>query len=148
MFEEYAIRADSLENTESGGTIDGFRFAVRLPSDRGLWLSLVGGFYVSVDDGEPYPQSALTLRVGGVDYPVPELATHPWERWGAFQEAELRVKSPGGLAAGAHIIVFQTVLLSGYFKAREEWVHTLPMPGASGRIHRFPCMLREGGAPG
>lgn len=146
MFEEYAIRADSLENTESGGVTDGFRFAVRLPSDRGMWLSLIGGFYVCVDEGEPYPQSALTLRVGGTAYPVTELAAHPWERWGAFQEAELWVSSPGGLAAGTHTIDFQAVLLGGYFKAREEWVETPPVPGASGKICRFSCLVREGGA--
>lgn len=147
MFEEYAIRADSLENTECGGAADGFRFAVRLPSDRGMWLSLIGGFYVAVDGGTPYPQSALTLRVGGRSYPVPELAAHPWERWGAFQEAELWVKSPGGLAAGAHTIDFQTVLLGGYFKAREEWVEAPPVPGSSGKIHRFSCCVREEGVP-
>lgn len=147
MFEEYAIRTDSLENTERDGSIDGFRFAVRLPSDRGMWLSLIGGFYVSVDGGAPYPQSALTLRIGDKLFPVTELATHPWERWGAFQEARLYVKSPGGLAAGVHTIDFQTVLLSGYFKAREEWVQSPPVPGASGKIHRFSCALREGGAP-
>lgn len=147
MFEEYAIRTDSLENTANGGAADGFRFAVRLPSDRGMWLSLIGGFYVSVDGGEPYPQSALTLCVGDERYPVPELAAHPWERWGAFQEAWLHVNSPGGLAAGVHLVDFQTVLLGGYFKAREEWVEAPPAPGATGKIHRFSCSVREGGEP-
>ena len=148
MFEAYAIRTDSLENTGKGGSADGFRFAVRLPSDRGMWLSLIGGFYVSVDGSAPYPQSALTLCIGDAAYPVTELAAHPWERWGAFQEARLRVSSPGGLADGVHTIDFQTVLLGGYFKAREEWVHSPPVPGASGEICRFSCPLREGGAPG
>ena len=145
MFEEYAIRTDSLENTERGGQTDGFSFAVRLPSDRGMWLSLVGGFYISVDGGTPYPQSALTLCIGGKEYPVAELSAHPWERWGAFQEGRLYVQSPGGLTAGVHTIEFQTVLLGGYFKAREEWVQTPPEPGASGKIHRFSCPLQEGG---
>lgn len=145
MFEEYAIRTDSLENTVSGGTAEGFSFAVRLPSDRGLWLSLLGGFYVCVDGGAPYPQSAMALSIGGKLYPVTELSNHPWERWGAFQEGRLYVQSPGGLPEGVHTIEFQAVLLGGYFKAREEWVQSPPVPGASGKVCRFSCPLQTGG---
>lgn len=145
MFDDRVIRTDSLENITEAGTVTGFRFALRLASDRGMWLSLLGGFYVSVDGGAPYPQSALTLQLGDRLYPAEDLASHPEERWGAFQEGWLSVDAPGGLAAGEHTIDFQMVLLSGYFKAREAWVENPPKPGETGEIHRFVCKLQEGG---
>lgn len=144
MFEDKVIRTDSLENIVDAGAVTGFRFALRLASDRGMWLSLLGGFYVSVDGGDPYPQSALTLHLGNRSYPVEALASHPEERWGAFQEGWLSVDTPGGLTAGEHTIDFQMVLLGGYFKARESWVENPPKPGEAGEIHRFHCTLREG----
>lgn len=146
MFEDRVIRTDSLENIVEAGSVTGFRFALRLASDRGMWLSLLGGFYVSVDGGAPYPQTALTLQLGDRIYPAEALASHPQERWGAFQEGWLSVEAPGGLSAGEHTIDFQMVLLSGYFKAREAWVEHPPKPGESGEISRFVCTLREGGS--
>lgn len=146
MFEERAVRPNSLANTGWDGTIDGFSFAVRLPLDRGLWLSLIGGFHVAADGGEPFPQSALTLHVNGKAYPVPELANYPNDRWNAFQEAELSVKLPGGLEPEKlHSIDFGVVLLCGYFKAKEEWVQAPPKPGESGKACRFICQFQKEG---
>ena len=124
MFEERAVRPNSLANTGWDGTIDGFSFAVRLP----------------------LPQSALTLHVNGKAYPVPELANYPNDRWNAFQEAELSVKLPGGLEPEKlHSIDFGVVLLCGYFKAKEEWVQAPPKPGESGKACRFICQFQKEG---
>lgn len=141
MFEDKTICTDSLENISTGDAVTGFRITLRLPSDRGMWLSLIGGIYLSVDEQEPFDQSALTLLINEKAYPVTELSSHPQERWGAFKEAQLVVDHPGGLKPGIHTVDFQMVLLGGYFKAREEWVTNPPVPGQTGPIHRFTCTI-------
>lgn len=141
MFEDKTICTDSLENISNGDAVTGFRFTLRLPSDRGMWLSLIGGIYLSVDAQEPFDQSALTLMINGKSYPVAELSAHPLERWGAFLEAQLEADYPGGLKPGVHTLDFGMVLLGGYFKAREEWVTNPPALGQPGSVHRFTCTL-------
>ena len=142
MFDDKLIRPDSLENVTENGACTGFRCAVRLGMDRGVWLSLVGGFYLSVDGSEPFPQEALRLQIGGFPMlPVTELKGHCWDRWPANQEAWLYVTLPGGLTPGAHILRFQEVILGGYFKAKEAWVTEPPVPGEAGPMHTYNCEL-------
>lgn len=145
MFEEYMIQTDSLENVREGEEVTGFRFRIRLASDRGLWLSLIGGFYVAVDDAV-FPQEALTLSIiGGPTHPVSELKACATQRWDYTKPAWLCVEHPGGLTAGTHKIDFEEVLLGGYFKAKEEWVNNPPTPGASGNFTTFYCTINEEG---
>lgn len=144
MFEEHMIQTDSLENICENGKITGFRFRIRLASDRGLWLSLIGGFYVAVDGAPAISQEQLTLSIiDGPSHPVTELSSCVTERWDHTKAAWLSVRTPGGLAPGAHEIAFEEVLLGGYFKAREEWVTNPPLPGASGKITIFHCNLKK-----
>ena len=131
MYEDKLIIPESLCNTTSGEEVTGFQFDFRLPADRGMWLSLIGGIYLAVD-GEVFPESAMTLVLEGQRYPVPNLATQTDVHWGACRPACLKVDFPGGLAQGTHEVDFQIVLLGGYFKAKEEWVTDPPKPGPKG----------------
>lgn len=140
MFEDKLIVPDSLCNISSGDGITGFRFDFRLPADRGMWLSLIGGFYLAVD-GCVCPESSQTLVLNGVRYPAASLSSQTDVHWDAYRPAGLEVFCPGGLAPGSHEVDFQVVTLTGYFKAKEEWVMNPPKPGAAG-ARRFILSCR------
>lgn len=144
MFEEYAVRTQTIENTRENGSVTGFRMAVRPAMDRGIWLSLVAGFYLSVDGEAPLSQNAFTLAVNGQPpRTLEQLKLCSQERWRQDKDAWLYVSLPGGLTPGEHKLTFQEQIFSGYFKAREEWVENPPAPGSSGKKHTFTCYIKE-----
>lgn len=141
MFEEYAIRTETIENTDSG-----FKMAIRPSMDRGIWLSLVAGFYLSIDGGKPLPQNAFLLEVNGQPpRTLAQLSRCSAERWRMQDYACLHVSMPGGLTPGEHQLTFQEQIFSGYFKAKAEWVENPPAPGIGGKKHTFTCLIQEVG---
>lgn len=144
MFEEYAVSAETVENIRENGTVTGFRMAIRPAMDRGIWLSLVAGFYLSIDGGSPLPREAFTLAVNGQPpRTLEQLKQCSQERWRQSDPAWLYVALPGGLTPGKHSLTFQEQIFSGYFKARAEWVENPPAPGSSGQKHTFFCHIGE-----
>ena len=136
MFDNFLVRSDSLKNDVcpvSGETI-GFSFGVRLANYRGIYLSLVNGFYVNMD-GVEYEPEDLALEVNGKrPRSMQELAKCCFEHWDLQDEAILHVRKPGGLAKGEHKLGYlpSTMDAYGYQPHDEEWVKNPPKPGAGG----------------
>ena len=134
MYDSFLVRSDSLENVYENGEAVGFRFGVRNANYRGIYLSLVNGFYVNVD-GEEFDQDDLTFGVNGVaPRTMDELAKCVFEHWDLQDEAFLYVKKPGGLAKGMHKLGYLPSTMDAYgYQARdEEWVTNPPKPGKGG----------------
>jgi hypothetical protein len=103
MFDKYLICENSLRNVVENGQITGFEVEVRITSYRGLRLSMVEGFDVTVD-GESFPREANTFIVAGRPFTFKEMETEYEARWEMGDPAVLRVPKPGGLAPGPHHI--------------------------------------------
>ena len=134
MYDSFLVRKDSLQNVCKDGEIVGFKFAVQLANYRGIYLSLVNGFYVNMD-GVEYDQDDLTLEVNGQPpRTMAELAKAVWEHWDLQDEAFVNVRKPGGLEKGAHKLGYlpSTMDAYGYQAHDEEWVKNPPKPGAGG----------------
>lgn len=81
MYDSFLVRKDSLVNIIKDGETVGFKFAVQLANYRGIYLSLVNGFYVNMD-GVEYDQDDITLEVNGkAPRTMAELAKACWEHW-------------------------------------------------------------------
>lgn len=132
MFDQYLIRSNSLVNeTDADGNVQGFRFAVRIADYRGCFVSLVNGYYISVD-GVEYPKEFQTFEINGKEpRTYDEIKTAVWEHWDFDDEGIVHVKKPGGLSAGIHRVGIQQSILAayGYMPWDEEWVKNPPVPG-------------------
>jgi hypothetical protein len=98
VFDRYMIVEDSLRPTD-----EGFAFDIRITYYRGVALSLIEGFEVTVD-GRPVPRDAIRFVLRGVAYTQAELDHDTDGRWEFGEIATLAVEWPGGLSSGVHTI--------------------------------------------
>ena len=134
MYDSFLIKDTSLKNDYVNGEAVGFQMEVRLANYRGIYLSLVSGFYVKVD-GVEYPEEALTFEVNGkAPRTIPEIAKACFEHWDLQDSAILHVKKEGGLEKGTHHVEYLPTTLDGYgYNAHDkEWVTNPPKPGTGG----------------
>lgn len=151
MYDSFMIRADSLKNDVVDGKVVGFQFSVRLANYRGIFLSLVSGFYVNVD-GVLYEEDVQTLEINGkAPRTMAQIAKAGFEHWDLQTEAILHIKKEGGLTPGEHQIDYMPATLDGYgYNAHDaEWCVTPPKPGTGGggKTHNicvFHLELQEG----
>ena len=101
MFDKYLIGETGFRNVTEAGSVTGFRTEVRITYYRGLGLSMVEGFDVSVD-GVAYPREKNLFTVRGRTFTFEQMETEYNERWEMGEFATLMVPLEGGLAAGAH----------------------------------------------
>jgi hypothetical protein len=113
MFEKYIICPDSLRNTTTDCAVDGFAFDVRLAYYRGLVLSMVEGFEVTVD-GHQLDAANLRLGVAGERFSFAELASEAEARWEFTEAATIFAHQLGGLKHGAHEIAVVEILRISY----------------------------------
>jgi len=97
------ICEDGFENVTEDGVVTGFQFKVRITYYRGVVLSLIEGFEVTVD-GETFDRDAITFTVRDRTYTLDELEEDGVTRWEFGEKATLTVQKPGGLAPGEHTI--------------------------------------------
>ena len=152
MYENWLVEQGTLKNDVDNGKTVGFSFGVRLANYRGIYLSLINGFYVNVD-GEDYPVESQSLEINGKPpRSIAETEKACWEHW-AFQEtAYLHIAKEGGLAPGKHQIKYMesSVQGYGYMPTAEEWVTNPPPPGdpsgafKTGVVTVFELDLNEG----
>jgi hypothetical protein len=132
MFDNFLIRKDSLENEkDSSGKIIGFKFAARNANYRGVYLSLLNGYYIKLD-GVEYKRDVQTFEINGKPpRTFEEIKKAIWEHWDYDDEGIVHVKKEGGLASGNHLMEFQQSILAayGYLPTDEEWVKNPPEPG-------------------
>jgi hypothetical protein len=113
MYDKYVICEEGFRNVaEKDGTISGFELMVRIAYYRGLRLSMVEGFEVTVD-GEKFPEEKNLFTAGGKTYSFDEMEKEPTGRWEFGEKAILFVPKAGGLPDGKHeITVVQHLRIS------------------------------------
>jgi hypothetical protein len=116
MFDRYLIGEDSLRNVVEDGKITGFQFDVRIGYYRGLGLSMVEGFDVSVD-GKAYPSTDVLFKLHGKTFTHKQMETEYNERWEMIEPATLMLPEAGGLDAGEHEVSMVEYLRISYLPA-------------------------------
>lgn len=146
MLENYLVHEDSLQNVEQDGKIIGFRFAVQACNYRGIFVSLVNGYYVKCD-GVEYGQDKQKFAVNGKEpRTYEEIRKAVWEFWNFGDSAWIYVEKEGGLEPGKHVLEVQECILSqyGYAKWDEEWVKNPPKPGTPvGKVSKSSTYIME-----
>lgn len=131
---------DSLKNTVENGKTVGFSFETKINNGRGCFLSLLDGFYISVD-GVEYGRECQTIEIHGKPSRTLEELKHCcWEHWDPWETARVYVKMEGGLLPGDHEIVCCPCILEGYVKAQNEWVEKTPAPKAYLRFKKLDTL--------
>lgn len=131
MYDSYLVEKGSLKNEVKDGKVTGFSFGVRLSNYRGIYLSLVNGFYVNVD-GVDYPRETQFMEINGkAPRSMDEIEKSCWEHWNMQDTAYLHIEKEGGLAPGTHQIKYLECTLGGYGynPTDEEYVTNPPKPG-------------------
>ncbi len=103
MFEKYMIVTRGFKNVLRGGNAVGFQLGVRITYYRGIPLSCVEGFDVTVD-GERFTGTDISYALGGRSFTAGEAAQAATVRWGFGDPLTLIVSKPGGLKPGLHEI--------------------------------------------
>lgn len=67
MFDKYMISSDNLKNVKVGNIFTGFQIGVRITYYRGIALSIIDGFTVTVD-GENFETDSMTFTVKNREY--------------------------------------------------------------------------------
>ncbi|HVB33464.1 MAG TPA: DUF6379 domain-containing protein [Patescibacteria group bacterium] len=101
MPEEFMIQPGGFKNVSRDGQVVGFQLRVRSAYYRGVYLSLVEDFEITVD-GETFPRDRIRFAIGEKSYTLDELAPITDQRWPFRQPATLTVLKPGGLKTGMH----------------------------------------------
>ena len=153
MAKNVPIVADSLQNVVIDGKTVGFKFKAclanaRVLAGRGCFISLVDGFYISVD-GEEYPREAQSVEIHGITArSMDEIKIACWEHWDTTEYAWIYVDKEGGLETGEHKITYMPSVLAAYFKAQDYWVENPPALNADFKgpadykANTFVCTLK------
>ena len=102
------IKEGTLKNKTIEGCCTGFTFGLGNLSYRGIWISTIEDFKLTVD-GEPVPKENMMLCLKGVKYPIDSLVRHSEIFWGATDECVLNVNRIGGLAVGEHTLELEVL---------------------------------------
>ena len=112
MFEKYMVCTRGFKNVLSRGETTGFQLKVRITYYRGIPLSCVEGFDVTVD-GETFPRDKVTFSIGNHSFPLTQMGNVVDVRWPFGDRATLTISKPGGLQPGIHDIeVVETLRIS------------------------------------
>jgi hypothetical protein len=111
VFDRYMIIEGSLRTSDNG-----FSFDIRIPYYRGIALSMIEAFEVTVD-GQEVARDAVHFVLRGSEFTHDELEQDDETRWEFGEIATLRVDWPGGLAPGDHVIGQATQLRISYLPA-------------------------------
>ena len=103
MFEKYIICNRGFRNVIQDGQTTGFQLNVRISYYRGIPLSCVEGFDVTVD-GEAFSPDKMRYAIGDRTFTVGEAAQAESVRWPVGDPLTLILSKPGGLAPGLHDI--------------------------------------------
>ena len=113
MFDRYVIGENGFRNVVEDGKTTGFQLEVRIAYYRGLGLSMVEGFEVTVD-GRQFPREKNLFAVRGRTFSWEQMETEYDERWEMGEGAQLTVPLSGGLAAGQHEVTVAEYLRVSY----------------------------------
>ena len=115
-FETYMI-SEEVENLVTGDETSGFRVPIRIPYYRGIVISLIEDFEVTVD-GTQFPREAVSFTLRDRTMTLDEVGVDGRTRWEFGEWAALDIAKPGGLDPGEH-----EVEITGQFR-----ISYLPWP--------------------
>jgi hypothetical protein len=98
---EWNIHDEGFKNVSQNGRITGFQLKIQTSYYRGIALSLIEGFEVTVD-GENLKQDQIKFGVGNRAYALSEMENLADVRWPWLEPAVLTVNKTGGLKPGLH----------------------------------------------
>lgn len=101
MNEKYLISTRGFKNYIENGQTTGFQMNVRITYYRGVPLSCVEGFDVTVD-GESFAPEKIRYLGEGRLYTADQLAEETNARFQFYAPLTLVVSKPGGLVPGVH----------------------------------------------
>jgi len=112
VFEKYMICTRGFKNVYEDDRPAGFQLKVRITYYRGIPVSCVESFDVTVD-GETFSPDNVTFSIGGKSFPLTQVGKAVDVRWPFGDPATLIIKKPGGLKPGIHDIqVVETLRIS------------------------------------
>ena len=153
MYDAYLVEQGTLKNDVVDGKVVGFSFGVRVSNYRGIYLSLVNGFYVTVD-GVEYPREIQTYEVNGKPpRTLEETMKSVWEHWPLTETLYVHIAKEGGLTPGKHEIGYMECTLAQYGYTDPEHDQSLvtnpPLPGdpkggmKTSRVNTYVLELKE-----
>jgi hypothetical protein len=114
---EWNIHDQGFKNVSQNGKVTGFQVKVQTSYYRGIFLSLIDDFEVSVD-GENFKQDKIKFGVGGRSYTLAETENLSDVFWPWLEPAVLTVNKPGGLKPGMHAVEVIYFYRVSYMEAR------------------------------
>ena len=103
MLDKEVVQQRGFHNVYRNGQVVGFQAGCRSTYYRGVWLSMLTGFEVTVD-GEKFSGAQVKVTVGGKTYTQEEMKKIGNVQWPNYEAALLTVAKPGGLKPGFHQI--------------------------------------------
>ena len=120
MIEKHTIQQRGFHNTyDENGNADGFEFCYRTKYYKGLWLSQFRIGNVTVDD-VVYPKAQQVWNFYGIDYTPEELYGKKDIYWHVNDIATIKIKKPGGLDKGYHMVSAEVGWVCNYNTATEK----------------------------
>ena len=101
MPEQDMVLPGGFKNVANDGQVTGFQLQLRSAYYRGVYLSLVEGFDITID-GELFKRDQIRFTVSGHTYALDELTSLTDQRWPFREIATLTVSKAGGLKTGMH----------------------------------------------
>ena len=118
MFEKYMVCDNGFRNVTEKEKVTGFQLQARIAYYRGMFLSMLEDYAVSVD-GEAFPREAIKFSIGGRTFTLDELQEQTTLRWQFKEVATVTVAKPGGLASGMHTLEVTQRLRVPYTDTRD-----------------------------
>lgn len=113
------LQCGTLRNTYASGKLNGYQVDVRMGYYRGHYLSTIDHLSI-MTDGKREDESDISFCLNGKEFGPAELKHLVSEFWPVLEPATIKVRRPGGLAPGEHIIELTLILRSPY----------MPQPGS------------------
>jgi len=110
---QYNIPQRGFKNTPGKSGPAGFQLLVKSCYYRGVALSLIEGFDVTVD-GESFERSRIRVSIGKKIYTLDQLEKHGDRHWEWLEAATVYVEKPGGLKPGMHDVQVTVKLRISY----------------------------------
>ena len=113
MLEKYMVTTREFRNVAQNGALTGFQLKVRIPYYRGVFISMLDDFRITVDK-ELFPPEKLKFALGGRAYSLSELKGASNVHWDFGQTATLIASKPGGLSMGVHTVEVGILVRTSY----------------------------------
>lgn len=119
MLDRQLIQTRGFKNRRAGDVVSGFQLRLRMPSYRGMWVNLIDGVDVTVDQ-HTWTADQTRWEFDGHEYSLEELRRSSGVRWQLEEAATVVVPAPGGLDAGVHEVEIALRLRMSYIPVEHQ----------------------------